>query len=316
MRSEDSSVRLSIIVPVYNAEPYLHRCLDSLLCQGVEESALEIICVDDGSTDGSWQVLQHYSLLHDCIKAFSQKNAGVGVARNFGLSQAFGEAVAFCDADDYLIPYGLGYILDTFWNDQVDVICHGSTTLDAKKLRTWKDPNDPSGVAIFSGLGHEVYERSPKYFVWNTIIRRSYLKKNNLHFQPLVMSEDACFLLDLLMSAPKTLDVSCNIYRYTVNEQQVTRRRDPALMRQCIEAYLYFFVRLQYYGQTKVLQWQKKPFYSRVLSAKLNKKEWLKLSNELKRFEFATFPYLLYCSLSILFCSVFVPYILPRLSRG
>ena len=92
---------ISIIVPVYNVEAYLPQCLDSLINQTYQD--LEIICVNDGSTDGSLEILQKYQSKDKRIKVVSQKNQGLSGARNTGISQATGEWIMFVDSDDYLL---------------------------------------------------------------------------------------------------------------------------------------------------------------------------------------------------------------------
>lgn len=307
---------LSIIVPVYNAEKFLPRCLDSLLNQGLGEGEMEVVCVDDGSTDGSLQILQNYAKEHACIKVFMQKNMGAGVARNKGLDNVAGEIVTFCDADDYLIPGGLGSVIRTFWSDEVDVVCHGSETLDAKKLRSWKDPYEVNGVILAEGTGRNIYERSPKYFVWNTLIRRSFLEQLHLRFLPFVMAEDASFLLELMMAEPRTRDVSSNIYRYTVSDHQITRQRNPEMMMRCVDAYLHFLSRLRYYGQSEVLKSQLVPFYSRVLSADLNREEFSRLAEKTHAMDIRIGSFFSYVPMSFLFRRFFVPFILPKIGRG
>lgn len=92
--------KVSIIVPVYNAQKYLSQCLDSLLNQTLKET--EIICVDDGSADDSVDIINQYSSKDRRVKLIRQKNSYAGVARNNGLKQAAGEYVVFVDADDFL----------------------------------------------------------------------------------------------------------------------------------------------------------------------------------------------------------------------
>lgn len=94
-------MKLSVIVTVYNREKYLARCLDSILCQDLDE--YEIIVIDDGSSDGSWPMIEDYRERYpEKIQAFHQANAGVSRARNAGLSRAQGEYIAFVDSDDWL----------------------------------------------------------------------------------------------------------------------------------------------------------------------------------------------------------------------
>ena len=93
---------VSIIVPVYNTEPYLVRCLDSLLAQSCD--LYEIICIDDGSTDGSLKILQKYAAKHKNIRLITQSNSGVSSARNAGIEAAKGKYVMFVDSDDFVEP--------------------------------------------------------------------------------------------------------------------------------------------------------------------------------------------------------------------
>ena len=93
-------VKISVIVPVYNVEDYLRQCLDSIMNQSLSD--IEIICVDDGSTDRSGLILEEYLLKYERIRVFSQENRGAGASRNFAIEHAMGEYVYFMDADDYL----------------------------------------------------------------------------------------------------------------------------------------------------------------------------------------------------------------------
>ena len=97
--------RISVIVPIYNDDKYLHECLDSLINQTFED--IEIICVNDGSTDGSLDILKQYESEDSRIKVISQENKGVGAARNVGIKKASGEYIYFIDSDDYLDETGL-----------------------------------------------------------------------------------------------------------------------------------------------------------------------------------------------------------------
>ena len=94
-------IKISIIIPVYNCEKYLEECLDSVLRQTLKE--YEIICVDDGSTDCTIDILKKYAEQDFRIKVLHQKNQGAGVARNLGLKHAEGEYIAFLDSDDYYL---------------------------------------------------------------------------------------------------------------------------------------------------------------------------------------------------------------------
>lgn len=307
---------LTVIIPVYNAEKTLPRCLDSILNQGIPEEELEVICVDDGSEDDSIGVLTQYEERHTCIHVFRQENRGAGPARNVGLDHATGEIITFCDADDYLIPDGLGSLIKNYWTDDVDVLFHGSITLDERKLREWTETNDVSGRIVCKGTGREVYERDTKYFVWNTLIRRSLIERLQLRFPPLVMCEDGCFLLELMMANPRTVDVDACIYRYTVSEGQLTRLREPHAMRRYLDAYIYYIMRLRHYCQEKAVLQQRIPFYSRLLSANLSANELKDYNQKLQSLNFYPLPYHLYLPASWLHRHLLIPYLLPRMRRG
>ncbi len=105
------SLFLSFIVPVYNAERYLPECLDSLLNQGIPHSEYEIICVNDGSKDGSLEVLRSYQSRYPNITVIDKENGGVAAARNDGLAAARGEYIWFVDSDDFLKEHVLARLL-------------------------------------------------------------------------------------------------------------------------------------------------------------------------------------------------------------
>ena len=92
--------KISVIIPIYNSEKYLEECLDSILNQTLKD--IEIICVDDGSTDNSLTILENYAQRDKRIQIFSQQNLHAGIARNHGLEKASGEYVHFMDSDDLL----------------------------------------------------------------------------------------------------------------------------------------------------------------------------------------------------------------------
>ena len=100
-------MKLSVIIPAYNAENTISRCLDSIL-DSIKQSIyhgkenVEIICVDDGSRDATWSVLEQYVKAHDIIRIFHKENGGVGSARNYGLLQASGDYISWIDSDDYV----------------------------------------------------------------------------------------------------------------------------------------------------------------------------------------------------------------------
>ena len=166
-------MRLSVIVPVFNAEAYLPRCLDSLLKQGMKAEEWEVICVDDGSTDRSPRILAEYAHLHPTVfRVVRQERRGPGIARNSGLDVAQGEYVTFADADDYVLAGGYRYLYDHYCaGRQPDVLAFASVELSADasssffgKTIVWmKNLSGRSYIAYL--LARQIYERLFKVFI-------------------------------------------------------------------------------------------------------------------------------------------------------
>ena len=116
-------MKFSIIVPVYNVEQYLAECLDSLLSQTYED--YEIICINDASTDKSYDILLEYSDNNKCIKVLNNdSNQGQSYSRNRGIKEAVGEYVLFVDSDDMLCPDALSILNETIEENEVEMVCY------------------------------------------------------------------------------------------------------------------------------------------------------------------------------------------------
>ncbi len=120
---------LSVIIPVYNAESYLSKCIDSVLSQDVP---LEILLVDDGSSDGSADICRCYAKRDTRVRYFRKENGGVSSARNVGLDNALGEFITFADSDDQVIGGSYRTMLDEFVNSTADLVCCGIVRQDER----------------------------------------------------------------------------------------------------------------------------------------------------------------------------------------
>ena len=207
-------MKLSVVVPVYNVEKYLPRCLDSLLRQGMEAEEYEVICVNDGSPDHSAAILAEYEAKHpDIFKVVTQENRGLGGARNTGTAQAQGEYVTYLDSDDYVIDNAYSYLLEHFCQDRPDVLCYGHHRIytDGKALQ---DPNaKPDGDIVFDGDGVDAFNRWPLSFVWSKLYRRGYLEKYHIESE-IVICQDEIFNFDVFKYHPHTRIVSSSVCRY------------------------------------------------------------------------------------------------------
>ena len=208
-------MKLSVIVPVYNVEKYLPRCLDSLLRQGLEVGEYEVICVNDGSPDNSGAILAEYEAKHpEVFKVITQENQGLGGARNTGMEVAQGEWMVFIDSDDYVVDGAFRYLLDHFCTEQKPDVIHFQHRKVHTDGTTLPDPDaKPDGKILFDGDGVEVYNKKIFVAVWNKFYRRQFLLEHNLKFE-ILMFEDNLFNFCVFRCHPRLLIVSCDVNRY------------------------------------------------------------------------------------------------------
>ena len=159
----DNSIDLSIIIPIYNCEKYLSKCIDSILDNKTKYN-YEIICVNDGSTDKSLSIIEAYN--NDKIKIFNKSNGGAAAARNTGLDNASGKYVAFIDSDDYVSNNFIDKLLDIAYNNKSDIVKCGFYKVYNKKLEKH------NGIIINTkeGLNEEILKIDG--FLWMCIIKR------------------------------------------------------------------------------------------------------------------------------------------------
>lgn len=212
-------IKISIIVPVYNAEKYLEQCLDSLFAQTLAE--IEIIIVDDGSTDGSSAILKRYEeKFPDKLTVFCTDNKGVSSARNTALKYAQGEYIQFVDADDYISPDTCDRLYQAAKANDCDiVICDRYDVYErdgSSEERSGENPHrlNMTGAGFVPCEGGEAYVNISPY-PWDKLIRRELVKKiefpEGLRFEDLVYVYTACAL------AKKAVWVDEPLYYYRKN---------------------------------------------------------------------------------------------------
>lgn len=220
-------MKLSVIVPVYNVEKFLPRCLDSLLRQGLVAGEYEVICVNDGSPDNSAAILTEYEQKHpDIFRVITQENQGLGGARNTGTAQANGEYVTYLDSDDYIIDNSYSYLLEHFCQDMPDVLCYDKIQIYTNGL-ILHDPNaKPDGEVMYDGDGVDAYNRWPLPNVWSKFYKRSFLERHHVRSQ-IVACQDELFNFDVFRHHPHTRIVTSRVVRYELgNENSIQRTTD------------------------------------------------------------------------------------------
>ena len=211
--------KLSVIIPVYNESPYLHRCLDSVVAALPEDDLVDVVVVDDGSTDGSGEICDEYAQAFQVIHI---TNSGVSVARNTGLAHAAGEWITFLDSDDEMKSDGINVMLEAIENSPDEKIIefnHQRYYFEIDKLVT-KYKSDPGIYACDNGMA-----ALPQCWcmVWNKLYRRDLLEKHYIRFlSGLQYGEDEMFNLRCFEFWPRILHISKTaITRHFDNKQSL-----------------------------------------------------------------------------------------------
>lgn len=212
--------KISIILPVFNMAQYLPACLDKLLQQSVKE--LEIVCVNDGSTDSSLEILQTYSERDSRIKVVNQTNQGPGPARNIGIKLAVGEFLAFMDADDFFHDDA---VLEKLYElaRQHDVkICGGGIKIITQKNAANGEITEISfeRFAAYGLTNYINFQRSTGFYRY--IYKRQFIIDNNLFFPALRRGEDYIWFIKVQVAAKKFYAADVIMYVYRQNHKSST----------------------------------------------------------------------------------------------
>lgn len=237
--------KISVVVPVYNAEKYLPLCLDSILAQTYEN--FEVICVDDGSTDGSGNVLDKYAAEDARINVIHQKNGGVSAARNSGLKLASGDYIYFMDSDDFIRPEWFAYAVEVIAEYEPDcVMCDYREMADYEPMTDALPPvkaqkiEKPFEVFI---LRKSLIDAS----VCNKMYKATLLGKQ-VFTQDIVYAEDLWFNLEFLAKAQTFYYLPQPMYGYIRRDNSITTSN---FNERKAKGFLTFCANVQkYFGQT------------------------------------------------------------------
>ena len=246
---EEKRPALSVIIPLYNSEGFLSECLDSILkTEGSEE--LEIMIVNDGSTDGSLKVAKDLENAHDNITVYDRPHGGVSDARNYGLERAKGDYVFFCDADDKVVPSSFSEVIRTLRKDDPDVIIW-----DGAMIREDGTPSDEKNVfCVHRGItskdvpvsGKKILEeqlmscRDHPTVIWLGAYKRSFLTEHGLLFRSGIRHEDDLWVPMVLMKAGKVRYIPSEVYLYRVRPSSLSRPSGQDV-KSYIESILYIY---------------------------------------------------------------------------
>ena len=198
---------VSVIIPVYNVEKYLNQCLDSVLNQTLQD--IEVICVNDSSTDGSLAILEEYAKKDERVTVVTQPNSGAGAARNKGLSLAVGKYLSFLDSDDFFEPDMLELAYKKAEEDRADFVVFQSDQYytDKKKFVAVTWTLREKELPPYTPFNHrQMTDNIFKVFVgwaWDKLYNREFVLRNHLQFQEQRTSNDLLFVFTAVALAKK-----------------------------------------------------------------------------------------------------------------
>lgn len=220
-------IRFSILIPVYNVATYLDQCLQSVLDQSFVD--FEVICINDGSTDSSADILAHAASVDHRIKIYTQANSGLSAARNAGIEQASGEYLLFLDGDDWLETDALQVLSEALSGEEV--LCFSGRRYFeesgiVEKPDLLKAAHYSSGWEYFC---EQALEKRKFHFmcVVQRIYKRTFLLKHKLQFKTGIVHEDHLFTPQVLYFASKLTVINSCHYNYRIRNGSITSTNNP-----------------------------------------------------------------------------------------
>lgn len=219
---------LSIIVPVYNVERYLSDCLRSILNQRAEQ--VEILLVDDGSSDGSGALCDECAQNHANVQAFHKPNGGLSDARNYGFSRATGEYVLFLDSDDFLSEDALEIICAELESEKPQMITWNAGIVEESGKASMRDARYYQHLGLFHRqryTGIELIDTELRHHndyatvVWLSAYRRDFLMSHDLWFQKGLLHEDELWTQKVLLNCEDILYINRILYFYRKRENSI-----------------------------------------------------------------------------------------------
>ena len=232
--SESHLPKISVIIPIYNVESYLGKALESIINQSFSD--IEIICVDDGSTDNSLQIIKEYEKNDKRIKIISKENGGVSSARNAGVDIAQGEYLYMYDPDDWVESRILEVLYKKALKNnseitECDFVEHKSVCVDSvskKKLKI--KGNFLTKVKVHFGYNYSVKDLGNHMFslranCWNKLYKKELIEKNNIRFRN-VNIEDYFFNLESFLCAKSICYINEYLYHYCIRENSYSTKQN------------------------------------------------------------------------------------------
>ena len=295
---DSSIVKFSIVVPVYNAEKYLERCITSLLQQDIDPSAFEIIAVNDGSKDTSEAILQRMAAAHENLRWVTTVNQGVSEARNLGCRMANGQYLLFVDSDDYVEPNSLGKIYEIIQQESPDVLVMDYTFWDEKdQAHLFSNSFRKQPLPKEAMPGKDFMQVCLPQVVWCSAYRTEFWREHQLTFLP-IRHEDEEILPRIFYYAQRVLFRDVMFYYYFRNPDSFMMNYDARACYHLINAMNSVeLFRKQQIKEEKLNKFFQNLIASRLLSvivlgvrSGLSQAELVKIVREMKKNQLAPLP--------------------------
>jgi glycosyltransferase involved in cell wall biosynthesis len=271
---------ISVIVPVYNAEKYLTKCIESILGQTYPN--IELLLINDGSTDGSPAICDEYALKDKRVKVIHKKNEGVSSARNMGLELAQGDFISFVDADDWLERDAIERIVESIQKYDCDAVIFEYKVVDENNLKQHKNHAHLQGV-MSAEKAVECTISPVSRFVWSKVLSRKILEgikfDNSIHF-----GEDTLFACEALSNAKSVYYMAEPVYNYYQSSDSATRMDFNPRLFSGVTAYkkLVEFTQLKYPAIVDVAQSAYKNLVVNVLKILMRNKNYAEFNHKKK----------------------------------
>ncbi len=219
-------MKLSVLIPMYNAELYIANCIDSILNQGLMPSDYEIIIMDDGSTDNSTNIVNAYVDKYDNILLYKTSHLGAYSTRNKLLKLAKGDYIYNIDADDYLAYNSLNTMINKAQESQCDII--GFDTIETDELDNYQLSESITTISPIVSSGKTFLEnyKNMRHEIWWYMIKKEFLKRISLSFSSNEYSGDVVFTLKAFLKAEKVVYIPIPIHRYVQTQNSLMRNKN------------------------------------------------------------------------------------------
>lgn len=217
--------KISVIIPVFNAEKTIEKCLNSVLVQ--DFSDFELLLIDDGSSDKSFSLCERFSKSDDRVISIKRENSGAASTRNFGMSRASGEYFCFIDSDDYIENGAFSYMYNLAKENNADVLMCGYNMINGTAV---KPIYAKSGIYEGSQINGQICEIKSKNLIdspCNKLYKSDFIRANNITMPENEIFEDTDFNLNVLRYSPKFVISDKCFYNYVLHMGSTTRKYNP-----------------------------------------------------------------------------------------